>query len=108
MNRVDFSFFSDGDEDSIPVFKKPVTVAEQVIAYKERAIITVLEELENRVPSQTEVQKYGEIRRYEGDNKEVLYWRGKPALLMKWFMKTNQTGNKPELVFQASKLYSPV
>ncbi len=108
MNRVDFNFFDGEDnEQSIPVFKAAQSMSQKLAEFKERAIIEALEELEGKVPTKAEVQQHGEIRRYEGGNKEVLYWRGNAAVLMTWSFRDNQTGDKMELKFNYKKLYSP-
>lgn len=106
MRNIDFNFF-DGNEQHIPVFKAAKSISEKLIEAKERAIIETLEELEGKVPTKAEVQQHGEIRRYEDGNKEVLYWRGKAAVLMSWSFRDTQTSDKMELVFNYKKLYSP-
>ena len=108
MRNVDFNFFEgDGHEQNIPVSKTSHSISQKLLEAKERAIIEALEELEGKVPTKAEVQQHGEIRRYEEGNKEVLYWRGKAAVLMTWSFRDNQTGDKMELIFSYNKLYSP-
>ncbi len=88
MNRIDFSFFDGSDGDH----KLPINmggyaseISKWLAKEKELAFITVVEELEGRVPNTEDVKKFGCIHRLEDrPDEELFVWRDKAAAHMKW------------------------
>ena len=79
MNRIDFM-----SPDDVP---SPKSIEKLLIDEKEKCVIEILEIIEGHVPNREDVPKYGKIVK-KSDNEEILYWRGKPVMVMKWTMET--------------------
>lgn len=104
MKKLDFNFFSDHDNFEIPLNASADYLAKKLLEQKERAFLTVIEELEGKVPTKDEVARKGRIE-WQGSSREIIYWDNKPVLVMDSCLQKDGSG-KVELKFAWNRLYS--